>query len=48
VVSLDTLRLAGIAVPDLPVHRAEVRGETPQIKVLAIADPAALLLHAEG
>jgi len=44
VVSVDTLRFAGIAAPGLPVHRVEVRGKTQQIDVLALDDPAALLL----
>jgi adenylate cyclase len=43
VVSLDTLRYAGIAAPDLPVHRVEVRGRTKSIEVVALDDPAALL-----
>jgi adenylate cyclase len=46
VVSLDTLRLAGAALPDIPVQRVEVRGKVQQIEVLAIDDPAALLLDA--
>ena len=44
VVSLDTLRYAGIALPEIPVHRVEVRGKVQQIEVLALEDPAALLL----
>jgi adenylate cyclase len=46
VVSLDTLRYAGIAAPEIPVHRVEVRGKVHQIEVLALEDPAALLLFA--
>jgi adenylate cyclase len=42
VVSLDTLRFAGIPVPDAPVHRARIRGKTQQIDVLAIDDPLLL------
>jgi adenylate cyclase len=48
VVSADTLRLAGIALPDVPLHRAEVRGKVQQIEVLAIEDPGALLLRNEA
>lgn len=48
VVSVDTLRLAGIELPDVPRHRAEVRGKVQQIEVLAIDDPAALLLRTEA
>lgn len=48
VVSADTLRLAGIALPDVPLHRAEVRGKVQQIEVLAIDDPASLLLRSEA
>lgn len=44
VVSADTLRHAGIALPDAPVHKVEVRGKAQQIEVLAIEDPAVLLL----
>jgi adenylate cyclase len=43
VVSLDTLRLAGIVPPDVPVHHVEVRGKVQQIEVLAVDDPAVLL-----
>ena len=43
VVSLDTLRLAGLSLPDIPVHRVEVRGKVQQIDVLALDDPGALL-----
>jgi adenylate cyclase len=46
VVSLDTLRAAGVALPDVPVHSVEVRGKVQQIQVLAIEDPGALLLAA--
>jgi adenylate cyclase len=48
VVSADTLRLAGIALPDAPLHRADVRGKTQQIEVLAIEDPGTLLLRNEA
>ena len=43
VVSVDTLRLAGIAFPDIPAHRVDVRGKVQQIDVLAVEDPAVLL-----
>jgi adenylate cyclase len=43
VVSMDTLRFAGIAPPEVPLHWVEVRGKVQQIEVLAIEDPAALL-----
>lgn len=46
VVSLDTLRYAGIATPDLPVHRVEVSGKTKRIEVVATDDPALLLASA--
>jgi adenylate cyclase len=42
VVSLDTLRLAGLPIPDAPVHRARVRGKTLHIDVLAVDDPTLL------
>jgi adenylate cyclase len=42
VVSLDTLRLAGIPIPDAQVHRARMRGKTQQIDVLAVEDPVLL------
>lgn len=42
VVSVDTLRFAGIALPKLPVHRARVRGKTEHLEVLAIEDPEIL------
>jgi adenylate cyclase len=45
-VSVDTLRLAGIAAPAFPVHRVEVRGKTQQLEVLALENPAALTLPA--
>ena len=48
VVSADTLRLAGIDLPDVPLHRAEVRGKAQLIEVLAIEDPGALLLRTEA
>lgn len=43
VISVDTLRLAGIEVHGLPVRRVDVRGKLHQIEVLALDDPAALL-----
>ena len=43
VISLDTLRYAGIAPPDVPVHHVEVRGRMQRLDVLALDDPAALL-----
>jgi adenylate cyclase len=43
VVSTDTLRYAGISLPDEPVQRVDVRGKTISIEVLAIDDPGALL-----
>ncbi len=46
VVSADTLRFAGIALPDVALHKVEVRGKAQQIEVLAIEDPASLLLPA--
>jgi adenylate cyclase len=48
VVSVDTLRYAGIALPEIPVHRVEVRGKVQQLEVLAVDDPAVLLLRAEA
>ena len=48
VVSTDTLRLAGIALPEIPVHRVEVRGRAQQLEVLAIEDPAGLLLPSDA
>jgi adenylate cyclase len=47
-VSVDTLRYAGIALPEIPVHRVEVRGKVQQLEVLALDDPAVLLLQAEA
>ena len=44
VVSVDTLRFAGIAAPDAGVRRVEVRGKAVQLDVLPIEDPAALAL----
>jgi len=46
IVSLDTLRFAGLAASEFPVHRVEVRGKTQQLEVLALEDPAALPLSA--
>lgn len=48
VVSLDTLRHAGIVPPEIPVRRVDVRGKRQSIDVLALDDPAALLARAEG
>ena len=47
VVSLDTLRFAGIAPPDSGVVRVDVRGRTGQLDVLPIEDPASLLLRVD-
>jgi adenylate cyclase len=47
VVSVDTLRFAGIAPPEVGVQRVEVRGKTEQLEVLPIEDPAALLLPSD-
>ena len=47
VVSVDTLRFAGIAPPEAGVRRVEVRGKTEQLDVLPIEDPAALLLPSD-
>jgi adenylate cyclase len=47
VVSVDTLRFAGIAPPEVGVQRVEVRGKTEQLEVLPIDDPAALLLPSD-
>jgi len=47
-VSVDTLRFAGIHLPDLPdadLQRVEVRGKVQQIEVLTVDDPATLLLQ---
>lgn len=44
VVSVDTLRFAGIAPPDAGVQRVEVRGKSQQIDVLPLEDPGTLLL----
>jgi hypothetical protein len=46
-VSVDTLRLAGVSVPDVGVQRVEVRGRTGQLEALPIEDPAHLLLPAD-
>ena len=43
-VSLDALRYAGIARPDTGVQRVEVRGRVEQLDVLAVEDPASLLV----
>ena len=45
IVSLDTLRFAGIAPPDAGVRRVEVRGKVEQLEVLTVEDPASLLLR---
>lgn len=44
IVSLDTLRFAGIPPPDVGVQRVEVRGRAGQLDVLPIEDPATLLV----
>jgi len=44
IVSIDTLRFAGITPPDVGVRRVEVRGKVEQLEVLPIEDPADLLL----
>ena len=46
-VSVETLRIAGIPLPDIGVRRVEVRGRTEQLEVLPIEDPAALPLPAD-
>jgi len=47
IVSLDALRFAGIAPPDVRVRRVEVRGRAGQLDVLPIEDPATLLVPAD-
>ena len=47
IVSLDTLRFAGITPPDVGVRRVEVRGRIGQLDVLPIQDPAAPLPAAD-
>jgi adenylate cyclase len=47
VVSLETLRFAGIAPPDVGVRRVEVRGRAGQLEVLPVEDPATLLVPAD-
>ena len=47
IVSLDTLRFAGISPPDVGVRRVEVRGRAGQLEVLPIEDPATLLVPAD-
>ncbi len=44
IVSVDTLRFAGIASPETGVQRVEVRGKTELLEVLPVEDPATLLL----
>ena len=44
IISIDTLRFAGITPPDTGVQRVEVRGKVEQLEVLPIEDPATLLL----
>ena len=46
VVSVDTLRFAGIAPPDVGVQHVEVRGRLQQLEVLPVEDPGTLLLPA--
>ena len=48
IVSVDTLRFAGITPPDTGVRRVEVRGKVEQLEVLPIEDPASLLLLADA
>ena len=48
VVSLDTLRYAGITPPEVPVHKVEVRGKVHQIEVLAVDDPAMLVVASDA
>jgi len=47
VVSLDTLRFAGLAPPDVGVRQVEVRGRAGRLAVLPVEDPGTLLLAAE-
>jgi adenylate cyclase len=47
IVSLDTLRFAGIAPPEVGVRRIEVRGRAGELEVLPIEDPASLLVPAD-
>jgi len=47
VVSVDTLRFAGIALPEAGIRRVEVRGKTEQLDVVAVEDPATLLLPSD-
>src|SRR6185436_16839331 len=46
VVSLDTLRFAGLAPPDVGVRQVEVRGRAGRLAVLPVEDPGTLLLAA--
>jgi adenylate cyclase len=48
IVSVDTLRFAGITPPDVGVQRVEVRGKVEQLEVLPIDDPATLLLPSDS
>lgn len=45
IVSVDTLRFAGIAAPEAGARRVDVRGKVEQIEVLTVDDPATLLLQ---
>ncbi|MEO8142676.1 MAG: adenylate/guanylate cyclase domain-containing protein [Betaproteobacteria bacterium] len=47
IVSVDTLRFAGIAPPADGVQRVEVRGKVEQLEVLTVEDPATLLSGAD-
>jgi adenylate cyclase len=47
VVSLDTLRFAGIAAPDVGLRQVEVRGRAGRLEVLPIEDPGTLLVPAD-
>jgi len=42
-VSVDTLRYAGVAIPEVGVRRIELRGRTGQLDALPVEDPASLL-----
>jgi adenylate cyclase len=44
IVSVDTLRFAGIDPPEAGVQRVEVRGKIEQLEVLTVEDPGMLLL----
>jgi adenylate cyclase len=48
IVSVDTLRFAGITPPDTGIRRVAVRGKVEQLAVLTVEDPASLLLLPDG